>query len=100
MSTSNWTKAGEAGVDAGIIMVGDPCYVVKADGEKKYDPFVSWDAFLEAVHTDERKGRAQLPHALGVVISDFGGDGTFPVYIERRGNQTVAAMIRFDGEKP
>lgn len=38
MSTSNWTKAGEAGVDAGIIMVGDPCWDEVIDPfKKRYD---------------------------------------------------------------
>jgi hypothetical protein len=110
-----WKYAGRTGVDAGIIIITDPCYVVRNSNENKYQPFNSYDEMLEDLQRQEQKAGVPDGHTLdsyqmtnewhadiGVVIGHFGGDGVFPIYIEHdpETGQVVAAQIRFDGEEP
>jgi hypothetical protein len=103
-----WTYAGRTGVDSGSILITDPCYVVRNPGEQHYTPFESYDQLLGAVeatfepsHVPAVQLTNQFGADIGVYLTRFGGDGVFPVYVQRdsRG-QIVAAQIRFDGQQP
>lgn len=61
-------KIGEVCVDAGLIMVGDPCYVI---------PWGSWQEFADKCDGDvsQPQGDGQ-----GIVVPTTWGDGTYPVY--------------------
>ena len=78
---------GKCGVDAGCLMIGDPCYFFGPDCEAaKVHP--TWESVLNQF--DYGKGippPVQLNYAkghagLGVIVRTTHGDGTFPVYIE------------------
>jgi hypothetical protein len=101
---SHWEWAGTTGVDSGTIIVTDPCYVI-GDNGSEYEPVQNYDQFSAYLHSHEHDGRAQLVNQhgadLGVVVTRFGGDGLFDVFVQKDRQGTVlAAMIRFDGEKP
>lgn len=82
-----WQHIGNVGVDAGLIMVGDPCYVT---GDSPANQLVhDWDEFCDYIRKDENTIHHQvacgLPYALGhmgagVVVSSGYGDGEYPVY--------------------
>ena len=79
-------KIGVVGVDAGIIWIGDPCYIHKAN-ENPEEWGVTWLDFCHILEKKEKENSYQfnydLGHAgLGVGIRGFGGDGTYPVYAE------------------
>lgn len=88
---SNWIRVGFVTVDAGLLMVGDPCYA-EYDNHPHH-PIHHWDVFcktyLERLDTSETHS-VQLHHGsieeprsdgLGVVIAT-GGDGRYPVDVK------------------
>jgi len=76
-------KIGMIGVDAGLVWIGDPCYVLhsktlpKAIGK-------SWFEFCEGLSEKfptMKSFNYDLGHeGLGVCVSSGRGDGTYPVY--------------------
>jgi hypothetical protein len=82
-------KVGQVGVDAGMVMVGDPCYLdkftdheydeVKVDAQKtsgKYE--YSYSGACAATLSDNSAG--QLGRGDAVAVSSGYGDGVYPVY--------------------
>jgi hypothetical protein len=87
-------KVGEVGVDAGMVMVGDPCYLntygkESADGfewvesevdaqksTKKFD--YSYSGACAATLGEDSAG--ELGRASAVAVSSGYGDGVYPVY--------------------
>lgn len=82
-------KVGEVGVDAGMVMVGDPCYLdkftdheyddAKVEAQKasgKYD--YSYSGACAATLSDNSAG--QLGRGDAVAVSSGYGDGVYPVY--------------------
>lgn len=81
---------GTCGVDAGMLMLVDPCYVLGKDAVAYTD---DWGQFLEAsgMHTAEGQwpehgivpiNRPETPghgRAVGVVVHTGDGDGEYPV---------------------
>lgn len=81
---------GTCGVDAGMLMLVDPCYVMGADAVA-YNP--QWGRFLEAsgMHTADNKwpeygivpinkpGSPGHGQPVGVVVHTGDGDGEYPV---------------------
>lgn len=98
-----WEKVGVIGVDAGLCWIGDPCYCVTPDANEH--PAKSWSEFCDELQRKEKNGVAQwnykLGHeGLGVSIGQFGGDGTYPVYVKREpsGLITEAKVVFADWE--
>ena len=82
-------KVGQVGVDAGMVMVGDPCYLdkftdhdwddAKVEAQKasgKYD--YSYSGACAATLSDN--GAGQLGRGDAVAVSSGYGDGVYPVY--------------------
>ena len=89
-------RVGEVWVDAGMLLIGDPCYLIpNGDGTPKKASLLNWNAFCAAVHASPtRNGIAEpIGKWLGVVINNFGGDGTFPVDVVRGADGTVEKLI-------
>lgn len=84
-------RVGYAGVDSGCLMVADPAYFfreregarAKSKAEKAYPG--GWEEVSGTV-TRKRGGPVQLHTARGGdlgAVAETGGDGSFPVYVER-----------------
>ena len=98
----NLHRVGCISVDAGLVMVGDPCYVLHKDpnAEKDYDKpsksiGKSWSAFCEIL---QGKDLLQIDHdsgaeGLGVVVGGFGGDGVYPVFVEKDDSGRVVRLV-------
>ena len=71
-------KIGECGVDAGMLMVGDPCYFVGKDSiiNERCD---SWAKACDEVFLDNDVADV---YGLGVAVETTHGDGVYPVYLE------------------
>lgn len=82
-------RVGEVGVDAGMVMVGDPCYLdgftdhefddakieaQKASGKYEY----SYSGACAATLSEDSAG--QLGRGSAVAVSSGYGDGVYPVY--------------------
>lgn len=85
MSTTS-KLVGYASVDAGIIWIGDPCYVMGADashGVKDWNEYCEKSfAGPDAVNPDCRNNVCEpLGKDIGFEIGGFGGDGSWPVIV-------------------
>lgn len=87
---NDWQRVGEIGVDAGLVMVGDPCYAAL-----KSHPIRKWDKFCCMLIDDATQlNYAHGAPGLGVVVSSGYGDGNYPVYIKRdRGVVTEMKVV-------
>lgn len=85
-----WHYVGHIDVDAGLVMVGDPCYasVDGKDDPTKRHPIHDWRKFCDLIHAGEQYPTTlSLKHALGhtgagVVVSSGEGDGSYDVYVK------------------
>lgn len=92
-------KIGEVSVDAGLLWVGDPCYIWEEDASAKQAIGTSWSAFCDALG-NEYPTRKSFD-GLGVAVSTGYGDGTYPVYAETDGKRIFSVTVKFeedDGE--
>jgi hypothetical protein len=91
---------GHIGVDAGLCWIGDPCYLQPGSKE---NPIKDWDKFCTSFgdeHPRLKSFNYQLGHeGLGVCVST-GGDGTYPVYAEVKGDtvHSVTVVFNYGGE--
>ncbi|MFA4971478.1 MAG: hypothetical protein WC683_02615 [bacterium] len=86
---SSWVKVGEIGVDAGLVWIGDPCYVLHRQGEDKPKSIgKDWEDFCNKLGLFERMhgGPAMKSFSydmghegLGVCVSSGFGDGCYDV---------------------
>ena len=77
-------KIGTVMVDAGIVMIGDPCYTLPDDGSFRGETARDWGKFVDALYTESegREGHnyAPLGDGISVVVPSGYGDGEYPVY--------------------
>lgn len=87
IKTSEWTKVGEIGVDAGLCWIGDPCYILHGDKDRlPKDIGTKWHDFCDKVH-DTSNGATQFNYdaghaGLGVCVSTGFGDGGYDVEVK------------------
>jgi len=77
-------KIGKIGVDAGMLMVGDPCYFVGKDASIN-DVCESWNQACGDIFCAPGIVGQDTPmdvYGLGLAISTTNGDGTYNVYLE------------------
>ena len=94
------TLAGYVGVDAGLVMIGDPCYIVS---ENISHPVHNWDTFCDSLSTNTKMSEPTVKslnfplghEGLGVVISSGYGDGCYPVYVTKKDGRIKEARIVF-----
>jgi len=90
---STWEQVGVVSVDAGMIWLGDPCYILHAKKPKAIGK--SWGDFARIVRPQQ--DAEQLSHdkghpGLGVVVRPCYGDGLYPVRIRRTAQGEVAEV--------
>ena len=107
-------KVGQVGVDAGMVMVGDPCYLdnygkkssdgfefveTEVDSQKasgKYD--YSYSGACAATLSDNSAG--QLGFADAVAVSSGYGDGVYPVYATYNDDGRIVKLeVVFDADE-
>lgn len=77
-------QVGTVFVDAGIVMVGDPCYSLPDDGSHRVS---DWSEFCNRTFDKRNEldpsGVSQpLGPGIGIVVPSGYGDGEYPVFIE------------------
>jgi hypothetical protein len=89
-SLDQWEFVGHISVDSGTVQIGDPCYDYNTEDKRCWTLFCSQikGAVTPLVHKTGRHGKA-------VVVSNFGGDGAYPVYI-KRGTENEIAQMKVD----
>jgi hypothetical protein len=89
-SRSRIELIGEIGVDAGLVYIGDPCYVIGTElGAMNWDQFVDEHKIIE----DPAKLAHQIDQLTAVVAQSGGGDGIYPVYARIRDGRILSIMI-------
>ena len=86
--TYQWAHIGMVGVDAGCLMIGDPCYSV-GEGSNMQKTYPDWMDFINAQFEWDAKRKQTTTHEVpfnsglsgaGVVAVTRYGDGYYPVY--------------------
>jgi hypothetical protein len=84
----DFETVGYIGVDAGIVMFVDPCYIV---------PDEDWSKFCDELFEKEENGVTQMRG--GIVATTLHGDGSYPVQVRRNSNgRVVEVRVLFDDE--
>ena len=82
MDDKNWetegdfVKVGDIGVDAGLVWIGDPCYI---QDDSPHNPLRDWGKFCKWLEEDNPL-HVKAHGMLGVAASTGYGDGMYPVY--------------------
>ena len=80
---------GQVEVDSGTLVIGDPCYLLSriADGRAGVD--------YEAVLQTDEPVTSPLDGQPVVLLRQFGGDGSFPVFGEYEDGELIRAIVDF-----
>ena len=72
---------GRFSVDAGLVWIGDPCYILHKGEETPENLGYDWQNFTELVSSDDYISfkHDSGSEGLGVAVRTPGGDGMFPV---------------------
>lgn len=97
---SKWETVGSVDVDAGILWIGDPCYILHRDGQDRTPKDIgsNWHEFCDKISDASPATEFKHNHGgpgLGVVVGGFGGDGTFPVQIRKRDGYVTEMRVKF-----
>lgn len=101
MSVVDWEYIGNCDVDAGLIHIGDPCYLSPYDDDEPRGPYTDWGQFCDLIGDEDHISlNHELGHpGLGVVVRPGYGDGSYPVYITRNDDGAIAEVrIVFIGD--
>jgi len=92
-------QIGTVGVDAGMLLISDPCYVLHREGKPSMgDIGKDWDEFCDITTAAERQSNGICDFGAFLTVSNFGGDGEFPVYVKRNRNGLITELrVVFDG---
>jgi hypothetical protein len=73
-------KIGTIGVDAGIVWVGDPCYILHRQLPETFGK--DWQEFCDNLSEEEYTSFGFRPgdDGLGICVQTAHGDGEYPVY--------------------
>ena len=89
------SQVGKVAVDSGMIWIGDPCYVIHTEPEESYKGLgKDWHEFCKLMGSKSHKQFAfkQGNSGLGICVGGFGGDGKFPVFVEKDKNGLVKSV--------
>ena len=80
-------QIGVVGVDAGLVIIGDPGYLIHTEPDTESTLGKNWDDFCDLLAEEERPLMKQFNFPLGnpglaVVVSSGFGDGVYPVFAE------------------
>lgn len=94
---SEWVQVGAIGVDAGLVWVGDPCYIMDDEATER----IPWNRFVDALeqkllstpHPGVATWDYRVGHSgLGVSVISGYGDGSYPVYVRYAQDGRIAAV--------
>jgi hypothetical protein len=109
VSESKWEIAGEVAVDAGMLWIGDPCYVFFRPAPADFG--ANWKGFVQRVFERERNGSMGVAQfrrhpreegyvadwdALGCTVATGFGDGVYTLEVRRHETGRIAELrIKF-----
>ena len=84
------------GVNTGLIWIGDPVDVLPYDAP---NPGRDWEEFRRRLENEgyTKEWYDDQGQPIGLTVSDFGGDGSFPTYVRRDETGRILELrINFD----
>jgi hypothetical protein len=89
-------RVGEVFVDAGMVWIGDPCYVMGDDASSRVKNWI--DDFCNKLDW-EKKVSAPLGEGTGFAVESGYGDGSYPVYVTKNSEGRVIKLeVEFDSD--
>jgi len=105
MARDKWVKIGTVGVDAGMVWIGDPCYILHQPSEQlaQFGLGKTWDEFVENLYDGADADDCQFEQTgakdmkLGVAVRSGFGDGAYDVYakIDHASGRIAEVKIKF-----
>lgn len=93
-------EIGSVYVDAGLIWVGDPCYVMGDDASNRVK---DWHEFCDALYKNgqyDNRYSAPLGNGTGFAVESGYGDGAYPVFVDYNSEGRVKSLtVRFDWDE-
>ena len=82
-------------IDAGLVWIGDPCYVLPADARS--NPGADWDQFVDELRKSDTPGEptGKNFNGIGVCSSTGYGDGSYPVTAEVVDGRVCSVTVTF-----
>ena len=80
---------GNISVDAGICMIGDPCYSIQ--GPRSF----TWEKFCDSMNRnniDKNNYCEPFTQGEGIVVRTGWGDGSYPVYVKKTRQGRIAEV--------
>ena len=102
MAKTRRVQIGTVGVNAGMLYIGDPCYVIDAPlGRRAWDQFLKEiagpEGYLESHAVVEGETATGNRFPAGLVLVSGAGDGEYPVYAEFTADGLIARVtINFE----
>lgn len=98
---NKWKLVGHFGVDAGIVWIGDPCYILHTEDGLPESLGNNWLDFCDILGNDYPTQKTfgftkEGTDGLGVCLSTGWGDGEYPVYARIDGGRVTQIFIDFD----
>ena len=82
INKTSWERIGAIPVDSGTLMISDPCYAVENVTGHGHNSN-AWREFCEMMAQNKIDDEGHMAVKFGHVITGFGGDGFYPVYVKR-----------------
>jgi hypothetical protein len=86
-------QIGTLGVDAGLMYLGDPCYVMTQDCSHAFAG--NWNNFCEMLMKDGYSDVMKYQDGIGIMVGTGYGDGEYPVFIERKDGRVASVTVEF-----
>jgi hypothetical protein len=86
-----FVQIGTVDVDAGLVMIGDPCYSLPDDASRRSAVATNWARFCEAV--DSAPHAEPLGAGVAIVVRTLHGDGEYPVMAELTSQGRIRRVI-------
>lgn len=95
-------QVGYIGVDAGLVWVGDPCYILHR-AKRDLDSALgkSWIEFVDKIQpASPGPVLKEVGRGIACVVSSGAGDGNYPVFaFLTEANEVHRLVVEFDGEE-
>ena len=97
MPKGEWERVGQVAVDAGQIIVCDPCYIYESESAVQREVggsrWADYHAFLKRIgFFDAGRGTQQIGVEAAVVVTSGDGDGVYDVFVARTKDGRVAEL--------
>lgn len=100
-------QIGTVFVDAGIVLVGDPCYTLPDDASERSEVAKNWSEFCKQTFAPgpHQKGRTDgqavepFGKGIGIVVATGWGDGEYPVFAEYEDGRIARILVEFIPEQ-